>query len=51
MQIEEVNFQNIGKEKEFEKVTFDFLSPDHKYLVNLKLLMRKTFQFVTWNFD
>lgn len=50
MEIEGVDIEHINKDKEFQKVTFDFLEPDEKYTQNLTLLLRKTFGFVSWNF-
>ena len=50
MEIEGVDIEHINEEKEFQKVTFDFLEPDTKFQQNLTLLLRKTYGFVTWNF-
>lgn len=52
MEIEEddLNIQNISKEKKFQKVTFDFLEPNNRFSANLIILLRKTFSFVNWEF-
>ncbi len=51
MEIEGIDVEHIGKEKSFQKVTFDFHEPDQKYYHNLMVLLKKTFCFVTWSPD
>jgi hypothetical protein len=51
MELEEelVDYEHINKEQDFQTVTFDFLEPDHKHQGSLYNLMKKSFNFVTWD--